>query len=125
MTRNVAALADPPALSAKRREEIKAWDASQLSTFLAAVEPHRLFPAFHLSAHTGMRRGEILGLRWGDIDWARQRIFGCATAMAGAAMAGATAADAMNRRRDNVLVMSPLLDGDGRYGRLTDFVVSY
>src|SRR5690606_25685638 len=43
------------------------------------------------------------------IDWARQRIFGCAMAMAGAAMAGATAADAMNRRRDKALGMSPLL----------------
>ena len=74
VTRNVAALADPPALNAQRREEIKAWDANQLSVFLNAVEPHRLYPALHLAAHTGMRRGEVLGLRWGDIDWSRNRV---------------------------------------------------
>src|SRR5207247_2610161 len=36
--------------------------------FLASMRSHRLRPAFHLASHTGMRRGEILGLRWGDID---------------------------------------------------------
>ncbi|WP_233522486.1 site-specific integrase [Peribacillus glennii] len=29
---------------------------------------NRLYPAFHLAITTGMRRGEILGLRWKDID---------------------------------------------------------
>jgi integrase len=68
VVRNVAELADPPKLSAQRREEVRAWDADQLWTFLDAMAIQRFFPAFHLSAHTGMRRGEILGLRWGDVD---------------------------------------------------------
>lgn len=68
VVRNVAELADPPKLSAQRREEVKAWDADQLCTFLDAIAAQRFFPAFHLSANTGMRRGEILGLRWGDLD---------------------------------------------------------
>jgi integrase len=29
---------------------------------------HRLGPAIWLAAMTGMRRGEVLGLRWPDID---------------------------------------------------------
>lgn len=74
VARNVAVLADPPKLSAQRREEVKAWDADQLSLFLAAIAAHRLAPAFHLAAHTGMRRGEILGLRWGDLDLALGRV---------------------------------------------------
>ena len=49
VVRNVASIADPPSVSARRREDIKAWDADQLRTFLDA---HRVasdsVPAFHL-----------------------------------------------------------------------------
>ncbi len=74
VVRNVANLADPPKLSAQRREDIKAWDADQLCVFLDAMDSQRFLPAFHLSAHTGMRRGEILGLRWGDVDLEAGRV---------------------------------------------------
>jgi integrase len=68
IVRNVVALADAPTQQARKQGEITAWDADQLTVFLDAVRPHRLHPAFHLSSHTGMRRGEVLGLRWGDLD---------------------------------------------------------
>ncbi len=68
VARNVVALADAPSAQASRKSEIKAWEAQQLATFLDAVRSHRLHPAFHLAAHTGMRRGEVLGLRWRDLD---------------------------------------------------------
>lgn len=63
VVRNVVALADAPSLKARKRGGIKAWDAQQLRMFLDAIRGHRLHPAFHLSAHTGLRRGELLGLR--------------------------------------------------------------
>jgi len=44
------------------------WTAVQLQTFLASLDGQRLEPAFVLAAHTGMRRGEVAGLRWGDVD---------------------------------------------------------
>jgi integrase len=72
--RNVAALADPPKVGARKQIEIKAWTADQLDVFLEAIEPHRLAPAFHLGAYTGMRRGELLGLRWKDIDLDANRL---------------------------------------------------
>jgi integrase len=68
VVRNVASIADAPAVGSRRRADIKAWDVDQLREFLDLIASHRLFAAFHLSAHTGMRRGEILGLRWGDLD---------------------------------------------------------
>lgn len=69
VVRNVVAFADPPSLQARKRPEIKAWEAGQLVEFLDAIDSHRMAPAFHLAAHTGMRRGEVLGVRWRDLDF--------------------------------------------------------
>ena len=68
VVRNVAEAADPPKLSSQKRDEIKAWTAEQLRSFLDSIRDDRLYPALHLASHTGMRRGEILGLRWSDVD---------------------------------------------------------
>ncbi|MCB0951168.1 MAG: site-specific integrase [Microthrixaceae bacterium] len=74
VVRNVVAMADAPSLQARKRAEIKAWDVDQLVAFLDAIAPHRLSPAFFLAAHTGMRRGEVLGLRWRDLDLDANRV---------------------------------------------------
>jgi len=50
------------------RPEMKTWSADQLSTFLTAVADDERFPLWRLAATTGMRRGELLGLRWHDVD---------------------------------------------------------
>lgn len=68
VVRNVVALADAPSLRARKRPEIKAWEIHQLVRFLGAIDLHRMGPAFYLAAHTGMRRGEVLGVRWRDLD---------------------------------------------------------
>ncbi len=68
VVRNVVALADAPSLQARKRPEIKAWEIDQLVRFLDAIAPHRMAPAFYFSAYTGMRRGEVLGVRWRDLD---------------------------------------------------------
>lgn len=43
------------------------WTGTQLATYLATCD-HRLLPLFALASATGMRRGEVLALRWADID---------------------------------------------------------
>jgi len=63
VTRNVADLSDPPKLSSVPRPEMRVWTAEQLRRFLDEISEHRLHAAFHLAANTGMRRGEVLGLR--------------------------------------------------------------
>jgi integrase len=63
--RNVAALVKPPT---PQRPELSTWDATEMRTFLAAVQEDRNGAAYRLIATTGMRRGEALGLRWSDVD---------------------------------------------------------
>ena len=71
LTRNPAVKAKPP--TAKEADakapEMHPWTAEQLGRFLQwARENSRICPAWHLSAYSGMRRGELLALRWRDID---------------------------------------------------------
>jgi integrase len=44
------------------------WNISELNKFLDVARSHRLYCLFRLSAFTGARRGELLALRWTDID---------------------------------------------------------
>jgi integrase len=53
---------------------MRSWTADELRAFLAASAQHPLFPLYRLAASTGMRRGEILGLRWKDVDLERRRL---------------------------------------------------
>jgi integrase len=50
------------------------WTIAQLQAFLATARQHRLFAFFHLAAYTGARRGELLNLRWADIDLDAKKI---------------------------------------------------
>jgi len=68
VTRNVALVAHAPRLRSIPRVEQQSWTAAELQAFLRASAGHRLCPAFWVSAFTGMRRNELLGLRWTDFD---------------------------------------------------------
>jgi len=48
--------------------------AAELRAFLAAVQGDRLYALWLLGASTGMRRGELLGLQWPDVDLGRARV---------------------------------------------------
>jgi len=63
--RNAAEDAYPPRI---RRRERSVLDESQVRTLLSALEGHRLRPMYALALATGMRLGELLGLRWQDVD---------------------------------------------------------
>jgi integrase len=42
--------------------------AAEVGQFLAAMRTDRLYPAFLTLVTTGLRRSELLGLRWADVD---------------------------------------------------------
>lgn len=50
-------------------DEMLTWTAEQLRTFLELTRTDRQFPLWRLTAMSGMRRGEVLGLRWSDLDF--------------------------------------------------------
>ncbi|MEE1795089.1 site-specific integrase [Streptomyces sp. BE308] len=66
LTRNVAELVDMPKVT---KREAKPWNAREAITFLRSARAHRLYAACVLVLVLGLRRSEVLGLRWQDIDF--------------------------------------------------------
>lgn len=65
VTRNAAALVSPPKVTG---DEIEILSADQVKTVLSAMRETSIFPQVVVLLSTGMRRGELMGLQWGDID---------------------------------------------------------
>ncbi|MGW2582215.1 tyrosine-type recombinase/integrase [Streptomyces virginiae] len=64
--RNVAELVDMPTV---KKQERKPWTAREAIVFLRTARAHRLYAACVLVLVLGLRRSEVLGLRWQDIDF--------------------------------------------------------
>lgn len=62
---NPATLLEQPKVDSK---EFEPWEAAQVGTFLDTAAGHRLGALFEVAVFTGLRRGELLGLRWEDVD---------------------------------------------------------
>jgi integrase len=69
--RNVAQLVEVPRLE---RHTITPLSQEQARRLLEAVKGHRLEVLYRVALSFGLRRGEVLGLRWEDIDFAAQTL---------------------------------------------------
>ena len=63
--RNVAGLVKPPR---PRREEIRPLDSEQVRALFETARGDRLEALYVVAVTTGMRRGELQGLKWDDLD---------------------------------------------------------
>ncbi len=55
--------------AAGKRKQPTAWEPAAVARFLASArERSRLWPLYHLLLVTGLRRGELLALRWSAVD---------------------------------------------------------
>jgi integrase len=67
LARNPTDSVDPPR---RRRRDMHVWDEEQVRLFLAEARRSSQHYCLYLTAIlTGMRQGELLGLRWSDIDF--------------------------------------------------------
>jgi integrase len=64
--RNAAALADAPRAV---RHEIRALTSDEARSFIEAVTGQRHEALYLLTVTLGLRRGEVLGLKWADLDF--------------------------------------------------------
>lgn len=71
VTRNVAKLVQIPTPRYKIGKGLAVSDVKKL---LSAAKETRFYPVYVLAATLGLRRGELLGLRWSDIDFAKNTL---------------------------------------------------
>jgi integrase len=57
------------ALPHLRHQEMSVLDESQVSIFLTAASGSHYEALYHLAVVTGMREGELFGLKWSDLQW--------------------------------------------------------
>ncbi|MFF2251529.1 tyrosine-type recombinase/integrase [Streptomyces sp. NPDC058142] len=65
ITRNVVSLVEPPQVESR---DLSPWSLDETLDFLTAARKDPLYAAFMLAIALGFRRGEIVGLRWQDVD---------------------------------------------------------
>ena len=73
---NAASRAEPPRAEKHQADYLQPTDIDVINTALQS-EPLKWRTLVHLLMITGARRGEVLGLKWEDVDLARSRVFIC------------------------------------------------
>jgi integrase len=71
VTRNAAALVDSPRIE---KQETLFLTPDQALTLLNTVKGHRLEALYRVALSLALRRGEILALRWADVDYEQKTL---------------------------------------------------
>jgi integrase len=71
---NAALAADPPSARAARAAPRPTWSVEELKLFLASAHDDPYYAAYYLAVATGVRRSELFGLRWCDVDLERSEM---------------------------------------------------
>jgi len=72
IARNPADAVDSPRV---RRRDMQTWDEEEISRFLEVAKNSQYYELYYLALFTGMRRSELLALRWLDVDFIYCQIY--------------------------------------------------
>ena len=71
IARNPASAVDRPRIETRPGQAIRALSGEEVAALLAAATGDRLYTPILVAVTTGLRRGELLALRWSDLDLER------------------------------------------------------
>jgi integrase len=106
LEKNVVALVKPPRIETR---DISIWTMEEAQEFLSFAEDRKFFIAYVLAIYTGMRRGEILGLRWRDCDLERGTV---------------SIQQTVYKSNNEILIQEPKTKGSKRTITLPDYAIS-
>ncbi|MGP8081150.1 MAG: tyrosine-type recombinase/integrase [Dehalococcoidales bacterium] len=66
LQRNPADSVQPPHAE---KAEMKIWEEDEIKKFLDSIKDSSYYPLFFLSLFTGLRRSELLAIRWQEVDF--------------------------------------------------------
>lgn len=112
ITRNVVKLVEAPTVNAY---EAQVWTLEQTLTFILTARRDPLYAAFMLAVGLGLRRGELVGVRWQDIDFDERTI---RVYVQRQSVAGENYEDATKTRRRRTLPLPVLCVAPLRWQRL-------
>ncbi|MGX9932000.1 site-specific integrase [Virgibacillus salarius] len=72
LSKNVAKAAEPARV---RKKEMKYWSIESLSKFINDTRTEQFYIAWYIASFTGMRQGEVLGLKWDCVDFSNKMIY--------------------------------------------------
>ncbi|MGG4345009.1 site-specific integrase [Paenibacillus lautus] len=87
---------------------MKFWSVEEFNQFLKSSKGHIHYIVFSLAIYTGMRRGEILGLHWKDVDFERKELLVTQTA---------------NWTRSGLVIQRPKTNDSTRRVKLFQFIL--
>jgi len=67
--------ADAVTLPKVQHNEMNTWGEDEINQFLEAAKDSPYYTLFHTALFTGMRRCEILGLKWADVDFIMSQLY--------------------------------------------------
>ncbi len=95
-------------IDANQKKEMLFWTVEEFMHFLQVSVHHVHYIVFALAIYTGMRRGEVLGLRWQDIDFERKELRVIQT---------------VNHTRNGIVVQRPKTNDSIRRVKLFDRII--